>query len=433
MLRALRRASCALVFTVTASCVEAVPPEPTCTDGRSRCVTQVSLGAGFGCALLRDRTVWCWGRNDESQLGYATTDLCPEDLGGGQTRAVACHAFPFQVTGLDKVVRVATGGAFACAQRDDGTVRCWGANAAGQLGNGLTLPSPTPVQVRGLSGVTALAAGRRHACAIAMGHVWCWGANDRGQLGRAPSSQPCSMAEGAVACESQPVMIDGLENVVAISAGAAHTCARIAEGLVLCWGDARYGQLGGGAASPDPSPMPVAVLTHVLPLEGVQELSAGPSHNCARDANGAVWCWGRNDHGELGEAPASSVPEHCVGACATNPVQVPGLEFRVSDAGLDASDDVEDASDDAEDASDASVDAARDASDARADAGRDASRDATLDGDDASVEDADLDDASDVIDVPVRDAVAPPSMVPRAIASGGTFACAVRDDGTARC
>jgi alpha-tubulin suppressor-like RCC1 family protein len=430
MLRSRSPAAFALLIVMASGCVEQTPPDPTCVDGRSRCVSQVSLGAGFGCALLVDRTVWCWGRNDESQLGYATTDLCPEALAGGQTRAVACHTFPFQVLGLDRAVRIATGGSFACAQRDDGTVRCWGANGAGQLGNGLTLPSQTPVTVRGLSGVTALAAGARHACAISMGRVWCWGANDRGQLGRAPASRPCSTAEGAVACESQPVLVEGLENVTALTAGAAHTCARIAEGLALCWGDARYGQLGASSASEDPSPMPVAVLTDVLPLESVRDLSAGPQHTCARDENGAVWCWGRNDHGELGvEAPAG-VPDRCAGPCATNPTRVPSLESRTPDAGS------EKPLDGALDASEMPSDTGRDAaSDARGDSGRDARADATETSDASDASDEPADDASvrDVTMMPSPDAVAPPSMVPRAIAAGGTFACAVLDDGTVRC
>ncbi len=426
MLRPLRRA---LLFVLISSCVEQVPPEPTCTDGRSRCVSQVSLGAGFGCALLNDRTVWCWGRNDESQLGYATTDLCPEELASGQTRSVACHTFPFQVTGLDHATRVATGSSFACAQRDDGTVRCWGANGAGQLGNGLTLPSPTPVAVRGLTGATALAAGARHACAVSMGKVWCWGANDRGQLGRAPASRPCSMAEGAVACESQPVQVQGLENVISVTAGAAHTCARVAEGYAICWGDARYGQLGGGSASADPSPVPVAVLSDVLPLEALRDLSAGAQHTCARDENGAVWCWGRNDHGELGSASPEGVPEHCAGPCRTSPARVPSLDRRTPDAGeapLDAADDVT--------ANDAGRDATADARiDAAADVARDATLDARADASDAEGTDVSEDADAAVEDVATVDAVAPPSMVPRAIASGATFACAVLDDGTVRC
>ncbi len=261
------------------SCAETGELLPlTCTEGRSRCVTQVALGARFGCAALRDTTVWCWGRNDESQLGYPTTDLCTEELPSGQTRTVACHTFPFQVVGLDHAVRVAAGSAFACAQRDDGTVRCWGSNVAGQLGNGLTLPSQSPVGVRGLGGVTALAAGQRHACAISMGRVYCWGANDRGQLGPATGTRTCATADGPIPCEPEPTLVQGLEGVTALPAGAAHTCALATQGP--------HALLGRRALRPDRrrrgerrarprcrSP----VLAGDMPLEAVRDVAATAS------------------------------------------------------------------------------------------------------------------------------------------------------------
>ncbi len=402
MLRGTWRVVGGLILWVSAvGCLDVAAPLPTCTEGRSRCVTQVALGARFGCAALRDTTVWCWGRNDESQLGYPTTDLCTEELAGGQTRSVACHTFPFQVVGLDHAVRVAAGSAFACAQRDDGTVRCWGSNVAGQLGNGLTLPSQSPVGVRGLGGVTALAAGHRHACALSMGRVYCWGANDRGQLGPATGARTCATADGPIPCEPEPTLVQGLEGVTALSAGAAHTCALASKGLVLCWGDARYGQTGVGAPSGAPGPMPQPVLADDLPLEVVRDVAATAHATCARTDDGAVWCWGRGDHGELGVEPSSMVPDGCVGPCAPEPARVPGLDRRET--------------------RDAAVDAPLDASDDAAG--------------DASARDAARPDATeDPIDVaPVRDVLAPPSMVPRALAAGSTFACAVLDDSTVRC
>jgi len=419
----LRASLLPILLLAVAGCSDGVLADPTCTEGRSRCVAQVTLGSSFGCALLRDRSVWCWGRNDEAQLGYSTTDLCPEELPNGQTRAVACHTFPFQVVGLERAVAVTAGGAFACALRDDGTVRCWGSNSAGQLGNGLTLPSASPVAARGLSGITAIAAGARHTCAVAAGLVYCWGANDRGQLGQPTTSRQCTVGSESIACEPQPTAIDGVKGVVAISAGAAHTCARTVEGIVLCWGDGRYGQSGSGRASAMPGPSPVGVLDGDSFIEGIVDLSAGADHTCARNADGVIWCWGRNEQGQLGSAPESAVPERCSGPCSPRPLRVQGLDFRVSamDAGEDA--DVDDAAMD-----DAAMEAGAEAS---VDAGRPR---------DAGAEDADAGDARvgvgvpDVMDVQrVRDDVVAPSMVPRAIASGGSFSCAVLDDNTVRC
>ncbi len=416
-----------MLLLAAAGCSDGVLADPTCTEGRSRCVSQVTLGSRFGCALLRDRSVWCWGRNDEAQLGYPTTDLCPEELPGGQTRAVACHTFPFQVVGLDRAVAVSAGGAFACALRDDGTVRCWGSNSAGQLGNGLTLPSASPVAARSLTGVTAIATGARHTCAVAAGQVYCWGANDRGQLGQASTSRQCTIGAETIACEPQPTLLDGVKNVVSVSAGIAHTCARTSEGIVLCWGDGRFGQSGGGRASAMPVPSPVGVLDGDSFIDSIRDLSAGSDHTCATNADGVVWCWGRNDMGQLGSGPASAVPERCAGPCSPRPLRVPGLDFRVSDAGED------DASLDDASLDDASVeDAAMDAgTDARAEASVDAGRPRDAGADD--VEEAGV-GVPDVMDVQrVRDDVVAPSMVPRAVASGGAFACAVLDDNTVRC
>ena len=404
----------------------------------------MSLGDRFGCALLHDRTVWCWGRNDESQLGYPTTDLCQEDVGGGMTRAVACHAYPFQVVGLDHAVAVVTGAAFACALRDDGSVRCWGSNGAGQLGNGLTLPSPTPVPVHGLSGVTALAAGARHACALSGDTVSCWGANDRGQLGQASTTRQCTVGGETFGCEPLPVQVPAIDGVAGLTAGAKHTCARTADGLVACWGDNRYAQLGTGRASDAPSPTPSATLAGELPLNGITSVTAGANHTCALALDGRVWCWGRDDHGETGSAADHVVPPHCVQSCVPRPAEVPGLEHRDAAIPTDASGDdalVVGPSDDATTGFDGgSLDAALDAGTVDASTRRDAGRDvATRDGGvvDGAADDAAMGDASD--DASLADAgrevesVSAPSMVPRGVSAGGTFACTVLDDGTARC
>jgi alpha-tubulin suppressor-like RCC1 family protein len=406
--RAARAAAVFSLLLALVRCTETGELLPTCTEGRSRCVAHVSVGARFACAALLDRTVWCWGRNDESQLGYPTTELCPIEVTAGQTRQVACHTFPFQVNDLDRVTRVAVGDSFACALRDDKTVRCWGGNAAGQLGNGATAPSPRPVAVRGLANVTAVAVGARHACALVGGRVSCWGANDRGQLGREPSARRCTTLDGEVPCEVDPMPVEGLVDVTAITAGAAHTCARTVDGFAVCWGDARYGQLGVGEASSAPGPVPRSALDGELPLLDVVEVAAGAWHTCARNAANHLWCWGRGDHGELGTPPPRMTPEGCMAPCATQPTSVEGYAAPPMDAG----------------AADASADASTDA--AEADAPRDDARasDASTDAEDADV--ADAGDAAEELPP-----VVPPA--PRALAAGGSFSCALLNDGTVRC
>ena len=336
------------------------------------------MGASFGCAHLSDQSVWCWGRNDEGQLGYATTDVCPLDLGGGTTRAIACHTFPFQVEHLNRTSAVSAGAAFACALAVDGTVRCWGSNANGQLGNGTVITSQAPVDVTGLSNVESLALGKRHACALSSGQVSCWGANDLGELG-GPTTDTCPIDGVMTGCAKTPLAVPGLSNVSAIAAGDNHTCAILIDGSVTCWGDNGWGQLGIGTAGeppPEPpgdasdggadasdadgdagpmNPLRASVVTALAtPLSSVLALAAGGSHTCAVRDGGDVLCWGRDDRGELGSA-ASGGSAGCPGACSPFATAVPGLPATVDvpDAGTDAAMDDAAPADDAGDAGDA--------------------------------------------------------------------------------
>jgi len=365
---------------------------PSCKGGfRNQCIDDVAVGSSFGCARLADRSVWCWGRNDQGQLGYATTDVCPEDLGGGKTRAIACHTFPFRVTGLADVVALDSGDAFNCAALGDGSVRCWGANSSGQLGNGKTVTSQSPAVVDGLSKVSELAVGSAHACALAEGQVWCWGANDRGQLG-GETKATCARESGSIACSTKPVQVFGLSNVIALSAGGAHTCALANDGMVTCWGDNTWGQLGGATAGDGPPSMPgdpdagdpdaavdagppgsarvKVLLEPSRPLTSVKAIAAGAQHTCVLRDGGDVFCWGRADHGELGAEPPAGAAIGCPGPCSALARLVPGLPPVVEpppDAGVDATVTGDDASvsEVGEDALDASVsDAAEDAFDA---------------------------------------------------------------------
>src|SRR5689334_3998245 len=134
--------------------------------------------------------------------------------------------------------RLSAGWNHACALLDDGTVQCWGDNIWGQLGDGTFTTRIAPVAVSNLNSVVSIAVGRQHSCAIlgSQGTVRCWGRNDGGQLGNGTSSQSIN----------QPVFVTGLANVVALTAGDLHTCAVRVDGTVWCWGDNLEGQLGNG-------------------------------------------------------------------------------------------------------------------------------------------------------------------------------------------
>jgi alpha-tubulin suppressor-like RCC1 family protein len=153
--------------------------QATAVPGPSvRGVTALAGGGSHTCALMADGTVECWGDNDHGQLGYATTAICLPGIN------VPCSLTAAAVPSLEGVTALAGGGSHTCALLKDGTVRCWGRNDSGQLGNGTTSDSTTPVTVSNLTAVTEIAAGGSHTCArLANGGVRCWGWNLSGQLG----------------------------------------------------------------------------------------------------------------------------------------------------------------------------------------------------------------------------------------------------------
>ena len=159
---------------------------------------------------------------------------------------------PVSVTGLTGATAIAAGQYHTCALITGGTVQCWGHNAHGELGTGTNNDSNVPVTVTGLTGATAIAAGQDHTCAlISGGTVQCWGHNHYGQLGNGNINN--SPPYGSYV----PVNVFGLTGVTAITAGADHTCALLSGGTVQCWGYNLYGQLGNG--SPYPAIVPVSV------------------------------------------------------------------------------------------------------------------------------------------------------------------------------
>src|SRR5439155_11700836 len=196
-----------------------------------------------------------------------------------------------------------------------------------------------PVAVSSLAKVTALTLGSRHACALADGKVWCWGANDLGQLGVKTTTTCALDATTNVACSKTPVEITDLSDVVELSAGAGHKCARTSEGLVTCWGDNRWGQLGFGKSDVVTAGVKKKVLVSLdAPLDGVLSVAAGALHTCVLRDGGSVFCWGRDDHDELGAPPPGSGAVGCADPCSTLAIEVPGLPSTtpVVDAGVDA-------------------------------------------------------------------------------------------------
>ena len=248
--------------------------------------TTLDTGYGQACVLLADGTMRCWGENREGQLGNGTT-------------ATPGTSRPVVVVGITGATAIATGAYHTCALLSDGTVKCWGRNGQGQLGDGTLTASSTPSQVETgfgpLSGVTALTAGGAHTCALlANGTVRCWGDNIEGQLG-----------DGTTFGKPNGIQVTGINSAVAISAGWQHTCAILMDGTVRCWGANAFGQLGDGTLTRRLAPVPVAGIT------GATAITASWwHHSCAVLGDGTVKCWGANDWGQLGNGTTvgSSVP-----------------------------------------------------------------------------------------------------------------------------
>ena len=254
----------------------------------------IAAASSHTCALLGDGTVSCWGNNSDGQLGDGTTDDRP---------------FPTLVVGLSGAVAIATGTSHTCAIVGDGTVRCWGLNASGQLGDGTTTQRLSPMFVTDVAGAVGIAAASDHTCAvIGNGTVACWGSNAVGQLG-----------DGTTTTRLIAVFVDGLPTrVVDVASTSEHTCARLANGTVHCWGGNQSGQLGDRTTiSPQLIPVPVSGLGNAVAI------AAGSSQTCALLADGSMRCWGANTLGVLGNGTVldSLVPTPVLGGGGNNPAR----------------------------------------------------------------------------------------------------------------
>jgi hypothetical protein len=189
-----------------------------------------------------------------------------------------------------------TASAHSLALRN-GTAWAWGSNQSGQLGDGNTADSSTPLPVAGLSDVIAIASGGAHSLAVtADGSVWGWGANDSGQLGN-----------GNTADSAAPVKIPGLTGISAVAAGDSHSLALSKDGKVWAWGENSSGQLGDGTTLNRNTPEQIEWLNDIVAI------AAGKVHSMALARDGTVWSWGGNYNGQLGDGTTAN---------ASRPVQV---------------------------------------------------------------------------------------------------------------
>lgn len=305
-------------------------PSPVVVPGTTG-ARAISSSVWHTCAIVTGGAVKCWGSNGDGQLGNASTPS------GYENDYPKYRATPVSATGITGATSVSAGGNATCVVVAQGAVRCWGANNAGQLGDGTGVGSKVPVSVSGITGATAVSVGYDHACALVQpgGVVRCWGGNGSGQLGdgttigtNAPSALPVELAAssvstgslnscavtatGSVSCWGsnrygqlgvgttdldlhRPVTVPGLSGVASVSVGGEHSCALLLAGTVKCWGHNNRGQLGVGTIVDSRTPVLVPGLT------GVVALASGVWHTCAVLGGGTMKCWGRNNYGQLGD------------------------------------------------------------------------------------------------------------------------------------
>ncbi len=278
---------------------------------------RLAAGEAHTCFVDRAHDLWCWGNNNQGELGdgsYGFRGRAEDTDQAANERAV-----PARVPSLNgRVAEVAAGSGNTCAVTLDRQLWCWGVDDGDPR-----LESYRPVpKLRALgSAVLSLSMKGGHSCAVTGDHgLWCWGLNDHGQLGNGqvdrntgpPYPRPVHRVEALGQTVEKACVGDGT------------SCALTRGGRVSCWGNNSEGLLDASDRSDRPLPIAIA-----LP-EAAVDLACGPSHACASLVSGKVACWGRNYEGQLGDGqPRRSQPYG-----SPVPVLVAGLSTRPSSLAL---------------------------------------------------------------------------------------------------
>jgi hypothetical protein len=248
----------------------------------------LSAGGGFTCGIIQGQGAFCWGSGTRGQLGVGS------DLNHS--------ALPLAVVGGASFLAVSASRLHACALDAAGAAFCWGQNGSSQLGDGSSSPRFVATPVAGGLRFSSITAGSFHTCALARnGEAYCWGENRLGQLGA-----------GDTAMSLEPRLVTGGVRFSALSAGGSHTCGLADSGELYCWGDNRHGELGDGSLTPSAVPRPIAgglaftAVSAGRPPAASSTFAGG--HTCALAVGGAVYCWGFNSDGQLGDGSETDSP-----------------------------------------------------------------------------------------------------------------------------
>ena len=268
---ALALSACGTESTTTAN--EVIPTPKKAAD--------LSIQRRHSCVLTDAGAVECWGLNAFERLGDGTRV-------NRDAPSKVQFADNVKVTALSKGLSD-----HVCGIADTGDVWCWGVNVYGQLGSLELYRHEEPVQVQGLPDKAVQAATSEHStCAVlADASVWCWGNNNNTTLGQPTDRVPGVNKPGSMF----PIKVPGLGAVRSLASGGNHYCVLEDGNVMKCWGDNKYGQLGIGTDTQVVGPRDVKNLPGV-----VTEMSLGQSHTCVLLDVGSVWCWGANQHDQVG-------------------------------------------------------------------------------------------------------------------------------------
>ena len=187
-------------------------------------------------------------------------------------------------------------GPHACALLSDGTVKCWGYNSNGQLGDGSTTNRSSPVSFSGVSNAKDIAAAPQSTCILYNdGTVKCIGYNNKGQLG-----------DGTTTNRTSLVSVTGITNGTKIIAGALNYCVLLADSTIKCWGENAYGQLGNGTTTNSSSPVTVSGISNATDITANGHLVSNYGVTCALLSDKGAKCWGMNQEGQAGSGSRST-------------------------------------------------------------------------------------------------------------------------------
>ena len=259
---------------------------PVSVSGITNAV-QISAGNQHTCAVLSDGTTKCWGANNYGQYGNAGTTQPTDRL-------------PVTTPGIVSAVQIVAGVRHTCVLSSEGTGKCWGNNGSGRLGRGnqVTSSSPVPIANAGtgttMNGIAKLAAGGTSTCAVTTSStVRCWGNNNWGQIGNGTNTSNSNAT-------ANNGYVTGISTATDVTVGAIHACATLSDNSERCWGDDTYGELGDAGTTASNIAVDPSVFT------GTTAVAAGSFMTCQLTLAGTVRCVGLNDSGQLGDGTTTN-------------------------------------------------------------------------------------------------------------------------------